>query len=305
MGLKKRIGRPPNPEAPPTPALWESPGIDKPVDEILAALEVPKIDAETRGIFQRMLYRQRYFGGDAKGKIILTIRCILESNGNESALIEPIVRAVSSCLTPELTDRGLQLIEAFDQIPLVSLLESMRGLDLFSEKSIGHYYGIALRNKLAKILKPSALTKPIKVKPVPKPPRSVTRIPEIEKNIALGNELLALRAATPSNTRFGRELRARFDVDQKTASQAMRVARLYATRSEIYRAVSWRTLLELSSPKMSPAVRRALEAKVLAGQSITALQIRRARGRLRGGSPKRRPAEMPAPTIKPQPEMAA
>jgi hypothetical protein len=45
---------------------------------------------------------------------------------------------------------------------------------------------------------------------------------------------------------------------------------------------------------MAPSVRQALEAKILAGQSITALQIRRARGRLRGGSPKRRLNNHPA-----------
>jgi hypothetical protein len=74
----------------------------------------------------------------------------------------------------------------------------------------------------------------------------------------------------------------------------MRVAKLYADQPRIYRAVSWVTLVELSSPKMSPSVRQALEAKVLAGQSITALHIRRVRGPLRTGSPKRPPADQPA-----------
>jgi hypothetical protein len=81
----------------------------------------------------------------------------------------------------------------------------------------------------------------------------------------------------PSNRRFGREARARFNVDQIQASRAMRVARLYAERAEIYRAVSWRTLVELASPKMSPPVRQALEAKVIAGERVSAPRIRRAR----------------------------
>jgi hypothetical protein len=51
-----------------------------------------------------------------------------------------------------------------------------------------------------------------------RPPRAVTSIPEIEK-----------RAATPSNSRFGRLARAQFGVDQLHASKAMRVVRLYAT----------------------------------------------------------------------------
>lgn len=275
---KKRIGRPPNPEAPPTPALWESPGIDKQVDEILTALDMPKIDAETRGIFQRMIHRQKYFGGDPKGRIIFIIRAITESTGNEGALIGPVVRAVSSCLTPEIIDRGLEVIEAMDKIPLLSILETMRGLDAFDGYSLDHYYSIAIRNKLAAILKPAARSaaKPAQVKQ-PKPPRSLTRIPEIERNIALGVKLLALRAAIPGNAQFGRELRARFDVDHIHASRVIRVARLYATRPEVYRAVSWRTLVELASPKMSEALRQAFEQKVLAGEQLSAPKIRRAR----------------------------
>jgi hypothetical protein len=60
-------------------------------------------------------------------------------------------------------------------------------------------------------------------------------------------------------------------------------ARAFGTRPEIYRAASWITLVELASPKMSATVRQAMEAKILAGRSVTAPQIRRARGRLKGG----------------------
>jgi hypothetical protein len=287
--------RPCNPVPASRPMPWESSAVATQLQEILTALEVPSIDAETRGVFQRILYRQKYFGGDARGKVILTIRCILESSGNEGALIGPIVSAVSSCVTPELTNRGLQLIEAFDRIPLVSILETMRSLDVFGANSLGHYYSIAIRNKLAAIMQPTdrPASKPVRVKRQPKPPRSVTRIPEIEKCIALGVELLRLRAGIPSNSRFGQAARSR-GIDQLRASQVMRAARLYADRPEIYRAVSWRTLLELSSPQMSPAVRQAFEARVIAGQKLTAPEIRRARGPLRGGSPKRRPADQPA-----------
>ncbi len=45
----------------------------------------------------------------------------------------------------------------------------MRGLDLFSEESIGRYYAIAIRNKVAQILGPAVLPKPAaKAKPKPK-----------------------------------------------------------------------------------------------------------------------------------------
>jgi hypothetical protein len=145
---------------------WESPAVATQLQDILDALEVPPIDAETRDIFHRILYRQKYLGGDARGQVIFILRCILESSGNEGALIGPIVRAVSYCLTPELTNRGLELIEAFDRIPLLAILETMRSLDLFSERSIAHYLAIALRNKLAAILEPAdaVVSKPRVVK---------------------------------------------------------------------------------------------------------------------------------------------
>ncbi|SHJ97272.1 hypothetical protein SAMN05444159_2053 [Bradyrhizobium lablabi] len=85
----------------------------------------------------------------------LLIRTILESEGNQDALIEPIVSAVALCMLPEWTTKGLAWIEAFDKIPLTAIMRTMRGLDLFSEKTLWHYYAIALRNKLAAILEPT------------------------------------------------------------------------------------------------------------------------------------------------------
>ncbi len=64
--------------------------------------------------------------------------------------------------------RGSSLIEAFDQVPMTTLLRTMRGLDLFSENSIGHYYSIALRNKLSAILEP-LVSKPARVRAKRKP----------------------------------------------------------------------------------------------------------------------------------------
>jgi hypothetical protein len=52
--------------------------------------------------------------------------------------------------------------------PLVSLLETMRGLNLFSEKSIGNYLGISLRNKLAAAFAPADV---VVVKPPAAPRR--------------------------------------------------------------------------------------------------------------------------------------
>jgi hypothetical protein len=87
----------------------------------------------------------------------------MESESNQDALIEPIVSAVSLCMRPEWTNKGLAWIEAFDRIPLTTILQTMRSLDLFSERSIGHYYAIDLRNKLAAIFEP-LVSKPAPVR---------------------------------------------------------------------------------------------------------------------------------------------
>ncbi|MCA6109297.1 hypothetical protein [Bradyrhizobium cenepequi] len=60
----------------------------------------------------------------------MTLRCITESEGNENALSEMMVRAVSHAIRPH-KDGGIELIEAFDQIPLLDVFEQMRALEYF------------------------------------------------------------------------------------------------------------------------------------------------------------------------------
>jgi hypothetical protein len=132
-------------------------------------MEFPSIDPEVRMFFQRSLYRSKMFGGGGREKIILLIRTILESEGNQDALVEPVVSAVSSCMKPEWTELGLAWIEAFDKIPLTALLQTMRSLDLFAEKNLGYYLGISLSNKLRVILEPLV--------PKPAPPVRAKRKP--------------------------------------------------------------------------------------------------------------------------------
>jgi hypothetical protein len=270
---------------------WQTDRFAKEVDEILASVEAPLLDARVHLTFQKHLYRSGIFGTDGRGHVTLLIRTILESENNQDALVEPIVSAVSSCMRPEWTGLGVRWIECFDSIPLKSMLNTLR--DLFGEHDLLDHYCVALRRKIAAILEPVQI-KPQekKVKPAPKPPLSVTRVPAIVKSIELGIALLALRTATPSNKQFAHDVRRRFHgVDPITASDAMKVARVYGTRPEIYRRLSWIALFELSSPKMAQSVRRALEAKILAGESVTGPQIRKARGRLKGGCLKRKPAQ--------------
>jgi hypothetical protein len=157
------LGRPRNPPPPPERMPWDAKALAKQVEEILAAVEAPPVDERVRLTFQKMIYRADKFGGDGRGNVTLLLRTILESEGNGAdALVEPVVSAVSMCMRPEWTGLGLKWIETFDGIPLKAILQTMRSLDLFSEQSIGHYFSIALRNKLLNIFGPAVLPKPAK-----------------------------------------------------------------------------------------------------------------------------------------------
>jgi hypothetical protein len=58
----------------------------------------------------------------------------------------------------------LAWIEAWDSVPLLALVETMRGLDLLEERGLAHYIAMILINKLQKVLEPPP--------PPPKPKRA-------------------------------------------------------------------------------------------------------------------------------------
>ncbi|MBR1212063.1 hypothetical protein [Bradyrhizobium sp. JYMT SZCCT0180] len=105
-----------------------------------------------------------YFQGPQH--VTLLIRTIVESEGNDGALIDPVISAVSSVMScrRDWTDKGLAWIEAFDSIPLLAIVETMRGLDLFHETSLARYMAVSLSNRLRKHFDPPA--------PPPKPKRA-------------------------------------------------------------------------------------------------------------------------------------
>jgi len=154
---------------------WHAETFAKQVDEILIELdEVPLVDAQVRFTFQKILYRAGKFGTDGRGDVTLLIRTITESSGNENALVEPIITAVALVMRPEWTNLGLRWIKAFDQIPLMATLQTMRSLNLFSERSMALYLSMVIRNKLAAILKP-VVSKPAPVRAKPKAKRPKRR----------------------------------------------------------------------------------------------------------------------------------
>jgi hypothetical protein len=191
---------PPPPAGVEQPPAWDCEAIAKQVQAVLDAVEAPPIDKETRLTLQRYLYRRnRYgamfkddddFGTDGRGYITLLCRTILESEGNQNALIEPVVVAVSSCMRPIWVNRGLDWIAAFDQIPLVGTLNRLRDLDLFDENELAHFFELSIRRSLWKIFGQDEVPEPVKVKSRPK----LTRPSGISEQS--WNDVLALRKKT-------------------------------------------------------------------------------------------------------------
>ena len=279
---------PPRGYVEPRPA-WESAPVSKKVDGILSALDIPKIDPAARSTLQRWVYRaDKIFGGD-RGDILLTLRAIAESEGNgPDAIVDPILRAVHSARRPEWLRRGLPFIEAFDSIDLRSLLRQMRDLKCFSKSELSTYLATAIRSRLWEIFGPDVVPVAPKAKPLPKPPLKVTRIPVIEKRIAIGVDLMKLRAQCRRNNDFSALRRKRFpDLDPRLAMEAKSVATRYSARPEIYRRASWQVLCELSSPSLPAKARMRFEARILAGEEITGKEIERARLRRSAGQPAR------------------
>ena len=195
---------------------WETPELAAEVRSILDAIDAPPTDAEVLRTFQKILYRRRYFDYDARGQIILTCRCILESEGNEGAFREPFVSAVLSTVS-QFADRGLELVEAFDLINLVGIWDQMKALEYFLQSEANRALASIVRNKLRRILSPP------QPEPV-KPPSTKERLEAdkkaaasakrklVERKIELGRKLVALRDITPGNMRFGRAVRDKFNL---------------------------------------------------------------------------------------------
>jgi hypothetical protein len=235
----------------------------------------PPIDAEVMRTICRWIHRgDRYGIGDGRGHATATLRVFLESEVNRDALIEPIFTAVSSVMT-RFDRHGLALLDALDRIKLTDLLATMRSLDLFSETSLPHYLSIAIQNKVLTILEP----------PVAKPAPTMAERKEArarkchhnERNIELGRQMLQLRSEITSDREFSRHRRDNFRVDTKRAAELMAVASAFGLKSEVYCRLSWRALVELSSPTFPKAAREALEARIIAGGRIGAPEIRAAR----------------------------
>ncbi|MGM5025719.1 hypothetical protein AB8B02_05795 [Tardiphaga sp. 862_B3_N4_1] len=245
------------------PTVSISPPDPDRLQRLLVRLERPLIDAAVRARLLRLL--QFY----DEGHIVLLIATITESEGNENALVEPVVSAVSNVINqhPEWVARGGQWLEAFDQIPLMEMLQAMRALDLFRERTIGNYYAMALRNKLARVF--AEMDAP------PAPPQP-NRTSAARRAIEQGLELLKVKGPH-STSPITRAAADRFGLHPNECGQVLSAARLYGDRIWLVEKLSRDALFTLSAPSTPLAVRDAVERRLRAGETIRAPEIQRLR----------------------------
>jgi hypothetical protein len=165
-----RRGRPRSPEefGPRKPWAHEREEYWRRLQAILDALEIPDLGRDERLYLQGVLRRQdllrsvdpKRFPDAGDGTVTLLLRTITESTNGEAGLTLPILQAVSSCMNPVWTDRGLEWIEAFDSVDLIGLRAKLADLGLEDQ------FERVIRGKLEGILGPPVLPKP---KPTPRP----------------------------------------------------------------------------------------------------------------------------------------
>jgi hypothetical protein len=213
------------------------------------------------------------------GHVTLTLRTIVESAGNDRALIADVIEAVSDVIKahPRWADLGMAWLGAFDQISLLDIRKKAKSANVRPLRT-----GIAtlVCIELDKILGPSRPTKPARP----------SKAQVVSERLALGISLLRIKTEEPA--RFAAAAYELHKIDPKgdMVRRTMAAARLYGGRPEITGAVCWHTLIALSSPSLPADLRRKFEAAIIGGQTVRAQHIRN--GRL--AHAKRRAVDQPA-----------
>ena len=232
------------------------------LQQLLIQMERPLIAAEVRSRLVRLM---QFFD---EGHIVLLITTITESEGNENALVEPIVSAVSDVMSrhPEWTARGGQWLEAFDRIALLDLLQSFRDLEVFTERTIAEYYARSLGRRLAKTFAEmdASLARP-----------EPNRISGARQAIEQGLELQKQKGphSTSPISQFAHE---RFGISPSECSQVMQAARVYGDRIWLIDKLSRDAVIELSA-RSSDGIRDVVERRLRAGEKVGAPEIKRLR----------------------------
>jgi hypothetical protein len=190
--------------------------------------------------------------GEAHARTVLIT--IAETGDNARQLVRPVILAVSDVLRihARWANAGSALLDALDHVDIGKLRAIVKASGVLHAREA---IAVLLCAELERHLGPPVLPKPPRIKREPKPPIRLTRVPIIEQRVALGLQLLELKATSRRNNDYSYLRKKHFgDIEPKLAMQVTSVARRYASRPEIFRQASWQALVQLASPSLSAAV---------------------------------------------------
>jgi hypothetical protein len=218
---------------------------------------------------------QDILAAHGEGHLIQTLRTFVETDNRTRARIESFgLYAVSDLMLayPAWANSGLRWLEVFDRIDIAAIQRQAKA----NRAVVPQRWGVGTLLYIE-------LSAAFAQKPDVAPPRKTARQEReeltakkagiVERRIELGRELAELRDVTPNNRRFGAIGHQRIDLHgDNEVSEMIRVARVYGGRSEIYRAVGWRALVELASQATSDEERQMFEARILAGEPTNGVE---------------------------------
>lgn len=217
--------------------------------------------------------------------LTMTLRTITESAGNQLALTDPIVRAISAVMLahPAWPDTGSRWLEAFDAINLVELYSRAKPLKHAVAGSAWMFLAGMLVDRLHPIFTVPPVVKPTKAerdaaraqrKAEDRVRREAVQTKINAGRIEIGRQLIEMKR-TAGWRSFTRAAMQRFDELRASHQPAeyMNVAKLYADRPAIWHGQRWQVLASLASPTLPAKLRREFERRIEAGERVTAPEI--------------------------------
>jgi hypothetical protein len=226
---------------------------------------------------------RRLLAKHGEGHASMVLKAIVDSDGNEAQLRADVILAVSDVLErhPRWPSLGLAFLEAMDQVDLGAIRRQVKASGI---KPLRNGIGTLLFLRLQELLGPPVLPKRSKpgaadvamAPSAPQPCAVEARAADIQRRVAIGVDLIALKAIAP-HRQFGRLAHARHGIDSQIIPEYLQIARLYGARPDVTSKLAWHALIELASPSLPASIRQDFERMLQAGKRVTAPDIARAR----------------------------
>ncbi|PYF03855.1 hypothetical protein BJ122_105112 [Rhodopseudomonas faecalis] len=216
--------------------------------------------------------------------LTIVLRAIVESAGNARALIDPVIRAMSAVVLahPEYVAKGLEFVEAFDDFPLLDCYRGTAALRKTAPApawaALAGMIVLVLRDGFDRDRKRHRTRAEIAAdreerEEAERARVAAAKVSRNRRKIETGLQLIELKRKA-GRGQFLRLAQQRFGLAYPGEVAALvRVAALYGEREPIWSRVSWQVLGVLAAPAMPSDLRTEYEARIEAGEHITAKEV--------------------------------